>query len=467
MKMSVYKPCDIRGPVSELSPELYAAWGRSIGRRLDPGSDVYVGGDVRTSTPEFLKALASGLCDTGARVHDLGIVPTPLVYFAKRTRAASACAIVTASHNPPDRNGLKWMIGDRPPTEETVSEFEREQHELGGGTTGGSFAKADVWKDYGQWIAEVTEAPKSHGLRMLLDPGNGSWAGHAAGLYRKFFPGAAVEAIHDRRDGSFRERNPDSAIPQNLGTLKHRVMNEGFDVGLAFDGDGDRISFVDERGNVLTAEEITAILLSSFDNEMLGQAFVYDIKFSEVVPRAASALGARAFVERSGHAFIRTRMLEEAALFGAEISGHYFYRELDGGDDAFYTGLILLRHLLRTGRSLSSLRSECHPVYMTPDVRIHANPEKASRVFELIRGKFGDARITTVDGIKLTFAHGWALVRRSVTEPALTFRFEGTSRHDLDHIVSMFCDSVPGLKDAISGEGSTAGDEHDKLFGDS
>lgn len=453
-------PCDIRGPVSELTTDMYSAWGRSIGRRLDPGSDVYVGGDVRISTPEFLDALVVGLCDSGASVHDLGIVPTPVVYFAKRTKSASACAIVTASHNPPDRNGLKWMIGDRPPTEEMVSEFKQEQHESCKDLADGSMAKVNVWSDYGQWITEVTEDLHSHGLRILVDPGNGSWAEHAVGLWRKCFPGASVDAIHDRRDGTFSDRSPDSANPRNLNVLKNRVVEEHYDVGLAFDGDGDRISFVDEKGDVLTAEEATSILLSSFDNEILGQPFVYDIKFSEIVHRAALGLGAKPIEERSGHAFIRTRMLEENALFGAEISGHYFYRELDGGDDAFYTGLILLRQLQRTGRSLSSLRGDCPPVFMSPDLRIQANLEKANRVFEMLRQKFGNARITTVDGIKLTFPHGWALVRQSVTEPALTFRFEGTSRRDLDHIISMFCESMPGLKDEITRAKALHSEDH-------
>jgi phosphomannomutase/phosphoglucomutase len=342
------------------------------------------------------------------------------------------------------------MIGDRPPTEEMVSEFEQEQHASQNDAADGSMAKVNVWPDYGQWITEVTEDPNSHGLRILVDPGNGSWAEHGVGLWRKCFSSARVDAIHDRRDGTFRDRSPDSANPRNLNVLKNRVIEERYDVGLAFDGDGDRVSFVDEKGGVLTAEEATAILLSSFDNEISGQPFVYDIKFSEIVHRAALGLGARPLEERSGHSFIRTRMLEENALFGAEISGHYFYRELDGGDDAFYTGLILLRHLQRTGRTLSSLRGDCPPVYMTPDLRIQANPDKANRVFELMRRKFGDARITTVDGIKLTFPHGWALVRQSVTEPALTFRFEGTSKRDLDQIVSMFCESVPGLSDEVT-----------------
>lgn len=448
--MPVYLPCDIRGPVSELSTDLYAAWGRSIGRRLEPGADVYVGGDVRISTPEFLSALVSGLCDTGACVHDLGIVPTPLVYFAKRTKAASACAIVTASHSPPDRNGLKWMISNRPPTEDMVADFRREQHESGDFKAAGISVEENIWPDYRTWVRGVAEKLHREDLRILIDPGNGCWAECATALYRKCIPSAHIDSIHDRRDGTFRDRKPDSADPRNLSVLSDTVKRERYDIGLAFDGDGDRIAVVDETGRVLTAEEATSILLSSFGDGISGQPFVHDIKFSEVVSRVASDLGALPVVERSGHAFIRTRMLEENALFGAEISGHYFYRELEGGDDAFYCGLVLMHHLRRTGRTLSSLRADCPEVYMTPDLRIRADAKKASRVFELMRSKFGEDRISTVDGIRLTFPRGWALVRQSVTEPALTFRFEGTSEPDLVQIVEVFCEAVPGLQEEIS-----------------
>jgi len=462
--VSVYKPCDIRGPVSELSPELYRRWGRSLGRRLEPGARFVVGGDVRATTPAFTAALIEGLCEQGMNVLDLGIVPAPMVYFARWSREARACAIVTASHHPPDNNGLKWTIGNQPPTEDDVLALEHDavaEQDVGPRPPSGRHVRADITEEYGQWLQSVFgkqgQSRLAHGrarlgqslFSVVVDPGNGCWSGRAVRHLTQVFPDAGFLAIHDEPDGTFPNRNADCSKPQYLTRLSETVRERGAALGIAFDGDGDRVAFVDDEGVGLSAEEATYILLHSLGGELGGRAFVHDIKFSDRIAETAGRLGGIPITERSGHAFIRTRMIETRALFGAEISGHYFYGALHGGDDGLYTACRMLVHLAGRGESLTALRKECPPVHMTPDLRLRVTAEDHQRLIEDVKDAFQDRPQTLVDGVRIDFPDGWALIRSSVTEPALTLRFEAASDTGLDQLVRRFCERVPGLGEKL------------------
>jgi phosphomannomutase/phosphoglucomutase len=448
--VSVYKPCDIRGDAAtQLTPALYRGWGRSLGHTLPPGTPFLVGGDVRQSTPGFVEALIEGLCEAGMAVADLGIVPTPMVYFAKRTEHAPACAIVTASHGPPPLNGLKWMIGDLPPGEQDVQALKRavETHVRGGDRlAAGTRRTLDVSSEYRQWLAATWQdkAHLAHG-HVILDPGNGCWSGRALEYLTGVFPAARLSAIHDEPDGRFPHRDPDVTGPQYLARLSQAVRHAQADLGIAFDGDGDRVAFVDDEGTPLTAEEATWVLLNSFGPALQDQTFVHDIKFSDRVAEAAKKLGACPTAERSGHAFIRTRMIRSRALFGAEISGHYFYRELAGGDDGLFTACRVILYLAMRGETLAGLRKACPAVFMTPDLRLAVPVERQQAVIKEVAAAFQEYPQSFTDGVRIDFPHGWALVRSSVTETALTFRFEGDSQESLRSMVKAFCQRMPSL----------------------
>ena len=454
--MSIYKPCDIRGDAaSELTPDLYQSWGYALGRRLPPGSPFVAGGDVRTSTPAFLNALIVGLCRAGMRVLDLGAVPTPMAYFAMRHLKASGCAIVTASHSPPPVNGLKWMVGSLPPSEDDVQTLKRdtETGDLGPGRSGGARQALDIGPAYVAWLknrwVKEGDRVKAH---VILDPGNGAWSGRVCPYLQAVFPNADLTAIHDRPDGSFPDRNPDSAKPAHLIALAQTVWEGGADLGIAFDGDGDRVAFVDSEGQVLSAEETTWILLQGFGQNLQGRPFVYDVKFSDRIPEAAAHLGARPQAQRSGHAFIRTSMIEDGGCFGAEISGHYFYGELRGGDDGLYTACRILVHISETGGALADLRQCCPKIYMTPDLRLSVEADRQDQILRQVRDVFQHRPQKAVDGIRIDFPNGWALVRKSVTEPRLTFRFEGASAGDLDCVVAEFCNGLSSLGQELLGQ---------------
>jgi phosphomannomutase / phosphoglucomutase len=463
--VSVYKPCDIRGDAAtELSPALYEAWGQSLGRQLPPGAKFVVGGDVRQSTPRFLTALADGLCQAGLDVVDLGLLPTPMIYYAKRRIQAAGCAIVTASHNPATINGLKWMLGDRPPTPADVAALEQAVNSSGphsrvgkgqgrgaggDGRTRTKPRELDVSFDYVACLQEMFVESLTAERRVVIDPMFGCWAGKARRYLHAVFPQCLFSTLDDTVDETFQGRTPDCSRPGSLIDLCEAVYRERAHLGIAFDGDGDRVALVDSDGVPLRAEETTWILLQSMADQLRGSRFVYDLKFSDRIPEAASQLGAEPLVERSGHAFLRTRMCDSGATFGAEVSGHYFYKALDGCDDGLYTACLAIAYLARTGKSLGELRRGCPAVYITSDLRLEMAPAAQAAVLDQIRTSWRDFPQRTIDGVRIDMPGGWALVRSSVTEAALTFRFEGLDWHALDDLVERFCDAMPDYGDEL------------------
>jgi phosphomannomutase len=451
--LSVYKPCDIRGLANgELTPELYRAWGRALGLQVAPGDKFVIGGDTRCSTPQFLAALAEGLAQTGVDVVDLGILPTPMIHHARRRLTAAACAIVTASHNAAELNGLKWLIGRHPPREEEVARLERDVETpppIPPNRTPSQPRSLDISFDYVAWLQEAWVEWQQADCRVVLDPMYGADVYRARRYLQAVFPRSLFSAIHDAPDPAFGGHRPDCSHLEYLEDLSSAVDRQRAHLGIALDGDGDRVAFVDNEGVPLTAEEAAWVLLHSFGADLAGQRFIYDGKFSTRVPEAARQLGADALIERSGHAFIRNRMLETGALFGAEISGHYFYRLLDGGDDGLYTACRMIGYLTRSGKPLSQLRRECPPIFMTPELRLPVTPEQAATAMEQVRAAWLAYPQTTLDGIRVEFPDGWALMRNSVTESSMTFRFESTDWSRLHKLVWDFCDSLPELGDSL------------------
>jgi len=453
--VSIYKPCDIRGLADEeLSPELYRGWGVTLGHQVQAGEKFVVGGDVRSSTPAYLSALVDGLCDAGADVVALGELPTPMIYYAKRRLGAPGCAIVTASHNPPDVNGLKWMIGDHPPSEREVRALKRgtdgkARDSRRSNRTRTSPRAVDVSFDYVAWLQETWVDSSPVKRPIVLDGMYGVWACRARRYLQAIFPHSVFSAIHDAPDGSFGGRAPDCSRPDALVDLGEAVYQQRALLGIAFDGDGDRVAFVDDQGTPLTAEEATWVLMQSFSGQLRGQPFVYDVRFSDRMPEAARKLGAEPLVERSGHTFVRARMLETKAPFGAEISGHYFFGDLAGGDDGLFAACRMIAYLANSGKSLSQLRRKSPKVFMTPDLRVRVKARYRSDVVRQVRETWSKHPVAEIDGVRIQFPDGWALVRNSITEPAVTFRFESRNWNGLAKLVSTFCDSLPEVGEAL------------------
>jgi phosphomannomutase/phosphoglucomutase len=453
--MSIYKACDIRGIAGkDLTAETYDAFGRGLAAMMGPQRRIVVGGDLRISTPQFRAALVRALSEAGKSVVDLGVVPTPAVYFAKRHLGAYACAVVTASHNPFDHNGLKFMLGSLPVTPEDVgrlAEFVAHPPPRVECDPATALNCPELAKEYEGFLRSTLEVvapevPAPMPLRVVVDAGNGTfwkWGPEFMGR----LPGVEAQKLFCLPDGYFPGRDPNCAAPENLVDLCARVRERKAGLGVAFDGDGDRVAFVDDEGCVLHPDEVMVTLMRALGGRMRGRMVVYDLKCSRVIEREARRLGAVAQRERSGHAFIKRRMIAEDADLGGEVSGHYFWRELGGGDDGLFTAMLLARLLQKAGRPLSALRRETPARFITPDIRLACAPEAGARALERLKAAFPPERLSELDGVCVEFDRGWGLMRISITEPKITLRFEGEDAGALAEVMERFLSVVPEFRE--------------------
>lgn len=442
--MSVFKSCDIRGLYgSELTAPFAASLGQAVGTML-AGGRVVVGGDVRPSTPLLKGALIEGLIQAGCYVLDLGLVPTSAVYFAQKQFDAVGAVIVTASHNPPGYNGFKMMLGERPISEMELLEL-RERMEAGDFRQGeGYWDRADAIEAYQAELAGFFK-PAQQALRVVVDAGNGCLGRIAPAALRQ--QGYTVSELFCEIDGRFPNRNPNPAVAAHLDQLVRRVRAERAGLGVAYDGDGDRAVFVDETGRVLAGEYVMVLFIRHLLPQISAisdRKVVYDIKCSSIVAEEIRRWQGTPRMEPSGHTYIKTALLEEKAALGGEISGHYFFREL-GRDDALYATLLLLHILQQADRPLSAL-VEAIPHYpITPDLRLPCPPEEQGPILEALQAAFSDHDVSTIDGVRVDFGDGWALIRSSVTEPLLTIRFEAHTPERLAEIQAEVGRRVPAL----------------------
>ena len=476
----LFKACDVRGVVKhDLSPSVYRRLGIGLGEELlalarneSIPARVVVGGDLRKSTPSYKEALIDGLRRAGQDIEvlDAGLVPTPAVYFAQRRGEFPAAAIVTASHNPKEYNGLKWKIGPTAPVPEDVERLKQrcgELDEVDEPHTGprGKLTPLDVLDDYRNWLTETLEktvppAADGNKMKIVVDPGHGSFAGLAAQIL-KSSDVLDVIPIYDEPDGTFPDRTPNVSGPNDLEDLADEVIQSEADLGVAFDGDGDRVAFVDEKGQPLDSDEAALLFIRDFSADVAGKKIVFDLKMSQLLSEEVSTLDGAPLLERSGHAFIRNRVREEDAIFAAEVSGHYFWPELAGGDDGLYTAIKLIGLLARIATddgtfSLSRLREELPARHITADIRLECPPEGIEASLQAIREGFSDCEILELDGIRVRFEDGWGLARPSITESKITFRFEGDSPDAVSRIRTAFAECLaplhPPLSDALMGK---------------
>lgn len=449
MKQSIFKPCDIRGVYpDELDEDAAYRIARAFGTFVG-GVDTLLAGDVRPSTASLKQAVAEGLVKSGCAVHDVGIVPTPVFYYARRRLCIYPGILVTASHNPPEYNGFKIVPGYLPVTQDEIDAIKDLALNQNFGSGVGTIVHREVLNDYEEWIvSEIGRylSIKDRLPKVVLDCGNGCYSEIAPRVFERL--GFSVARLFCEADGTFPNRSPNSAIPANLRKLSETTVAVGAELGIAFDGDGDRVSFVDESGTFVVMDKAIAILACNLPNPLkLGDKVVLDIKTSSAVAEAISKMGAVPIIEKSGHTYMKTRVIRERARFGGEISGHFFYDELHGDDDGLYSALIMSGIVARSG-PLSRLASEVPSYATTPDIRLHVNSDPAL-LLDQIAAAFPPDRVNRLDGVRVDFDNGWGLARISVTEPVITLRFEGKNRQDLHKVIDEFLRPVPGLKEMI------------------
>ncbi len=452
--MSIYKACDIRGKYgNELSEHTAYQLGKAVGTLL-PCKRVVVGGDVRTSTPFLKEQLIRGLMETGCEVVDIGIVPTPVLYFARHHLCINGGVMVTASHNPAEYNGFKITLTEWPITLAEMAQIqvtvESEQFALAGG---GTSRTHNVLSDYENFIeSKLTEMKGDSAsiitkpLKIVIDCGNGCYSRIAPAIFRK--QGYQVLELFCEEDGRFPYRNPNPAVAKHLTELCRTVVEKQADLGVAFDGDGDRVVFVDAQGQVIENDKMIALFVGYLLPTHPGAKIVYDIKCSGLIRDQIRKHGGQPLMEKSGHAYIKTRLFKEQAIFGGEISGHFFFQAIHG-DDGLFAALLLSNLLRESGRSLHDMAAALPHYYITPDIRIPYQQPDAPDLLEHLAAQLEQTEgceVSRLDGVRVEFAYGWGLIRTSVTEPLLTFRFEADSLQHLDLVKNQFLAPAPKLK---------------------
>lgn len=442
MKKSIFREYDIRGVVErDLTPEVVRDIGQAVGSLAAECGEtsVAVGRDERLSSPLLCDAVKAGIRAAGLEVLDLGAVSTPLLYYATHVLAETRAGVmVTGSHNPPDYNGLKIVI-DRIALHGEVIRDLRRRIETGDVRHGQGGERAiSLRADYIQRITSVLPLPRR--LKVVVDCGNAIAAKTAPTLLRAL--GCEVVELYCEVDGRFPNHHPDPSLPENLVDLQATILAQQADVGLAFDGDADRLGVVDNTGEIIWPDRVLMALAEDVLIRHPGAAVVYDIKCSWHLTRLIERLGGQPILWKSGHSLIKAKMRETGALLGGEMTGHFAHADdWFGFDDAFYAAARLLNLLARQSGSSAEFFAAWSTGLTTPELRLAmAEGEPVALMARLLaQADFGsDAHLITVDGLRVEFPHGWGLVRSSNTTPSLVLRFEANDPAAMREIQARF-----------------------------
>lgn len=448
----IFRDYDIRGEAALISSNLALAIGRAIGSEaLERGcSAIMVGVDGRDSSPRLREQLMKGLLATGIDVIDTGTVATPMLYFACHHLQTPSGVMVTGSHNPADHNGFKIMLDGETLRGQAIAAL-RERIMTGRFREGqGSYRVTGIDSDYIHAIAEDVLIDGTQ--RVVIDCGNGAAAVVAEDLFREL--GCDVVPLHCTLDGRFPNHHPDPAEPDNLRDVIAAVKEHGAALGIAFDGDGDRIGVVSANGTVVTADRLLMLFARELLSRHPGADVVFDVKCSRDLPAIVAQNGGRPIMCRSGHSWIKEKMKETGALLGGEFTGHICFRDRwYGFDDALYCAARLLEILSAEGRSLDELLASLPQSVATPELRIPIAENRKFAAMAAIEAGIAleGARISRIDGVRAEFVDGWGLVRASNTSAALILRFEARDEAALERIRAAFRSELSRLLPETSG----------------
>ncbi len=441
ISQSIFKAYDIRGIVEhELTPENVKLIGLAIGSEsIEKGErGIVVGRDGRLSGFELMESLISGLKQSGCHVVDIGMVPTPLVYYSTYTKSATSGVMITGSHNPPEYNGLKIMIAGETLSGERIQDIYRRINKAEFYYGSGTSTKADIEDDYiGRILSDISLDKEMH---IVVDCGNGVAGKVAPKLFEKL--GARVTKLFCLIDGNFPNHHPDPSKLENLKDVIDEVKNSNADMGFAFDGDGDRLGLVDNKGNVIWADRQMMLYSRDILKRNKGAKIVFDVKCTSLLTKDIVANCGEPIMSRTGHSFIKSKIKETGAALGGEMSGHIFFNERwYGFDDAIYTGARLLEILSKTSQTCEQVFADLPNNINTPEINI--NFDEQGQQFDAMNKlhsniNFSGAKITTIDGVRVDYENGWGLVRPSNTTPCLVLRFEADSQKILNSIKEEF-----------------------------
>lgn len=436
---TILREYDIRGIVGEtLTTEGVTAIGRAFGGIVigSGGKTVAVGYDGRLTSPALEEALVVGLAATGLTIFRIGLGPTPMLYFATHHLEADAGMMITGSHNPPEYNGIKISLNGKPFYGDAIQGLS-ELTAAGDFVSGeGMLRTCPVAEAYVERLVQEFRGDKA--LTVAWDPGNGA-AGEIVQLLCKRLPGRHV-LINETVDGRFPAHHPDPTVEENLDQLKQAVADQGCDLGIGFDGDGDRVGVIDARGRVLWGDQLLVVLSGPVLEEFPGSTIIADVKSSQAFFDEIERMGGKPLMSKTGHSLIKSLMVETGAPLAGEMSGHIFFaHRYYGYDDALYSAVRLLSILSSGDTTLAEMRDALPSMVNTPELRFDCPEERKFKVVEEVRNRLktmDGIKVDAIDGVRVTNSDGWWLLRASNTQAVLVGRCEASNETSLRRLVA-------------------------------
>lgn len=451
MNPGIFREYDIRGIAGKDLKENDALLiGKGVGTFLQQRgrSRLTVGRDCRLTSDLYTKKVIEGLLSTGCDVTDIGVCPTPVLYFSITHFDQQGGVMVTASHNPPEYNGFKLCIGTDSIFGKDIQKIFKIISNASFSQSNGSLFTADAVTPYKAFVEKNISIPRT--LKVGLDAGNGTAGVVAVPIIKNL--NCQVHDLYCDMDGTFPNHEADPTVASNLSDLIKLVREKSLDVGIAYDGDGDRIGVVDDKGNIVYGDKLVIIFAREILSRKPGATIISDVKCSKTLFDDIEKHGGRAIMWKTGHALIKQKMRLEKAELAGELSGHMFFSDrFLGFDDAIYASCRLIEILSKTGKRISDLLSDVPQTHSTPEIRVLCPDEKKFVVVEKVTDFFRQSHnIIDIDGVRVLFEDGWGLIRASNTQPALVLRFEARSEKRLEEIRELIESALEKIKKDMS-----------------
>ena len=448
MLQKVFREYDIRGIAgSEITDSDVSTLGRAFGTYMarQGKSRIVVGRDCRLTSDRYRDLLVGGLLRSGMDIVDIGVCPTPLLYFAIRRLDREGGMMITASHNPPEYNGFKVCNGF-----DTIAgaEIQKLAHIARSGDFSSAGGRLDHFDIISPYVDFVTGNIRLEGrLRVGVDGGNATGGPVATAILRRL--GCEIYPIYCEMDGTFPNHEPDPTVMENLVDLRNLVLRERLDVGVAYDGDGDRLGVIDHRGEVVFGDKLMIIFAREILSRRPGSVIISEVKCSKTLYDDIERQGGHAIMWKTGHSLIKAKMKEVDAQLAGEMSGHIFFKDrYFGFDDGIYASCRLLEVLSRSGKRIPELLDGVPAMHATPEIRIECPDEIKFEVVDRAKREFKEKnlKVIDIDGARITFPDGWGLVRASNTQPVLVLRFEAQTLDRLGEIRDLIESTIERIK---------------------
>jgi phosphomannomutase/phosphoglucomutase len=438
MNPEVFREYDVRGVVDQdLDADFVRTLGKAVGAYAlrHQVKTMTVGRDCRLSSGTYLNAMVEGIRSTGIDVIDVGLCATSMLYYSIRHLNTDGGVMVTGSHNPPEFNGFKICIGPDTIYGNEIQELRKIMEKAQYPSGNGKITRQDITRSYQDYL--VKNVKVRPGLKVVVDAGNGVGGLFALPILNRL--GCKITDIYCDPDGRFPHHFPDPTIPENLKDLIGLVRGTRADVGIAYDGDADRIGVVTDEGKILWGDELLLLFSRFILEQNPGAAIIGEVKCSQKLYDDIAAHGGRPIMWKAGHSLIKGKMKQEKALLAGEMSGHLFFADrYFGYDDAIYASIRLLEILSLTGQKISDLMADVPITFTTPEIRVACPDHVKFQVVEAAKAHFRkDFEIIDIDGVRVPFADGWGLIRSSNTQPVLVLRFEAATQERLQAIRQM------------------------------